>query len=748
MGPRSGPQYKPQLRLKIIVTDMQLIAPAKTPGSDELDLRDTFELLGSGRRTVLVVAAAVFLLALAIGLAIEPRFQSSGSLQISDNNQAGSGLAGVDLATLAGGSGPNATEVQLLQSRLVLNPVIDKLNLDILVQPDHFPLIGASLARHNAAGNPGLADAFPGFGRWAWGGEQLSIDTLDVPDNWLNSAITLVVEANNAFTLNDFWGNQLVRGRVGVESSSSDGQFRILVSSMRARPGTRFTVTRYPQVDAVQNVLDNLEVQELSTSSGVISISYTSPSSRLAAAVVNALMESYLAQDAETHAAIAKQKWEYLSKQFPKLEEDLKATATRLADYQRENGSPDVDGEAKILLQNSTQLNMKQLDLQTELAETRQSFGPQSTEVRKLIQAIASVENEQQQLNARLAVLPAQQQQVQLLTREVENLAKLNESVRSSIHGYALAEAGNVASVRIVDSASEPFVSAFPPVTLILVLSIPLGIVAGMMFVLAQRALLRGLDDPREAERTSGVPMVSIVPFARQQKVLLRRSRQNGEASPVLAEAEPYAPSVEVLRMFSEKIQSGITMLCGPAPDVGKSFVVANLGVVIAQAGRSTLLVDADLRGGRLHSYFGSGAAPGITDYVLESAPLEAVIRQSDIKGLDYIGCGEQQPGSVSILRHPRFAELMSMLATKYDTILVTAPAVLAAPDASIVGQFAGATFLVLGSSQHRPSEIQDAIKRLAAEGVAVSGLLMNRVGENAGSLGYRGYGTVSYEYG
>jgi tyrosine-protein kinase Etk/Wzc len=188
-------------------------------------------------------------------------------------------------------------------------------------------------------------------------------------------------------------------------------------------------------------------------------------------------------------------------------------------------------------------------------------------------------------------------------------------------------------------------------------------------------------------------------------------------------------------------------MFTGPAPGIGKSFVVANFGAILALSGKRVVVIDADLRKGLLHQYFSVEGKPGLSDYVISDADQSAIIRQSSVPGLHLIGRGSIPPNPAELLRHDRFSSLIRQLSSDYDHVLIDTPPMLAVTDAAIVGRLAAATILVLKSAVHPAREIEETLKRLASGGVKVDGAVINQVGLQLGSYGFGNYGYKYYRY-
>lgn len=710
--------------------------PLARAETDEINLSDLLDLLSSGRGTIALCVLATFLMTLFYLASSEPTFEAKGSLQ-AEAPLSDAGAFSEAQATLGLSSAGKSTSAQmeLLRSKRVLDPVIEDMSLDIRVRPAYFPFFGEYIARGYHPDAPGdLAEAWPGFSRWAWGGEQLDIGSMTVRPGAMGSAFTLVAGEGSSFEIRDVWGSTIASGRVGQDVQASGGTgLKVNVKSMRARPGTRFILRKIPRGEVIDDIRDRLNIDELGIKSGVIGVSFRSPDRAEAETFIDTLMTAFIEDNRVRQVSVTNDIREYLQRQLPLLKERLGIATQKLAEYEARFGSPDMEKETTLLMQQSMKLRTKHLDAQADLDRARARFGPQSTRVKELLGALAAVDQEEQRLRERLDAFPTQNRDLQVLKREARNLVQLNDAVQTTINSYLVAEAGSVANVRVVDRGNAKDLPVSPTPGILLALAIPLGLTIGCVVVLLRRAMLRGVDNPSDVEFATGL-RTAMVPF-----------EASGRREPAISIREGGGIPA-ALRMFSAgQPRAGVIMICGPVAEVGKTFVMANLGVVLARAGQRVVLVDADLRGGNLHRYFDDSLSPGISEFVTGSDAVEYVVRHTEIPGLDFVSSGEKQPGSVSVLRHPRFAELLSALKRDYEVVLVAAPAVLARPDAIELGKYADQTLLVMRAGRHTVEEIAESLNRLEGGGVTVSAGILNRVGESLGSYGYRGYRITRY---
>ena len=183
-------------------------------------------------------------------------------------------------------------------------------------------------------------------------------------------------------------------------------------------------------------------------------------------------------------------------------------------------------------------------------------------------------------------------------------------------------------------------------------------------------------------------------------------------------------------------------MITGPCPEVGKSFVSVNLATVLTSTGKKVLLIDADLRRGHLNKYLGIKRENGLSEFISGEIPIGEALHETSVPGLTLIPTGALPPNPTELLLHQRFNNCLSVLTPRYDHIIIDSPPILAAADASIIGQIAGGTLMVLKSGVHPMREIEQAVKRLQQAEVNLRGILFNDISAHS-----RSYGAGKYNY-
>jgi len=210
---------------------------------------------------------------------------------------------------------------------------------------------------------------------------------------------------------------------------------------------------------------------------------------------------------------------------------------------------------------------------------------------------------------------------------------------------------------------------------------------------------------------------------------------------------------VEAIRGLRTSLHFGLLespnnriLITGPSPGVGKSFVAANLAVTIAQGGQRVLLIDTDLRKGRLHKIFDL-QKPGLTEVLGQKLSIDRATQTIPaVRSLDVLTRGETPPNPSELLMTTQLSDVLGWASDHYDTVIVDSPPVLAVTDAVIVGQLCGFALIIARFSDTAHKEVLIASNRLRQNGVNVRGSILNAVEKRAANYyGYGGY--YNYDY-
>jgi succinoglycan biosynthesis transport protein ExoP len=287
--------------------------------------------------------------------------------------------------------------------------------------------------------------------------------------------------------------------------------------------------------------------------------------------------------------------------------------------------------------------------------------------------------------------------------------------------------------LRAIDPADRPTEPVFPQTGLTLAAGVLLGIAAGLAAALVRENLTTKIETPEELARLTEVPVFGEIPS---------ESRISRVSSPHELLTDPRFRVVsEALRdlrtnlLFTDGTIRSIAVT-SPEGSHGKTTVAFGLAAVLARSGTTTLLIDADLRRGRVAELLNVERNPGLAE-VLLGAPLEAAIRRSSIESLDFLTGGILSSDPGELLMH-EFPAILEECQRRYEMVVVDTTPLVPISDARMIARYVSATLIVASARMTTRRQIRTAVERLQLIGVRPTAVVLNRYSAPV-KMGYYG---------
>ncbi|WP_439672756.1 Tyrosine-protein kinase EpsB [Cupriavidus necator] len=668
-------------------------------------------------------------------------------------------------------------DLGMLKSRAVVGPVVERLQLDIEVRPLRAPLLGSLVDHFAEVGT--LRGPWPAELGYAWGAERLVVDRLYVPARLLNVPMTLEVLPDNRFRLR-LKDVQLLEGKVGVAAQAGrTSGLSLLVARIDARPGTRFQVTRRDLSQTVDTVTRELRVDSEAGDATTLRISWQNTDGATAAALVNGIADSYIHEQAQQRQGDTATTLAFLSGELPRVKAELDRAESALTRYRSRSGSLQPSHDVQSYLNGSMEYQRQIALLRLERTKLLQRFTTEANEVRTVDSQIQQLVRERQEMDARMQNLSASERESVALNRDVKVAEDMYMTLRSKVEQLSLAQLDRTGQVRIVDTAMTPStpvgMGPWPPAAG--------GGVLGMLLAMGALTLRQRVRPTvataNDAEQKLGIAMLGDIAFSREQAALerlvaakatlgvaagyaaapsprLARPRPSSTVVDVaaldedhverlmrlglhdqflLARNAPHSLAVEGLRSIRAALHfalrgasDNVVAITSPVPGAGKTFASVNLAVLFAEAGQRVLLIDADLRRGRVANWFDQPADSGLAEVLTGRVSLSGAVRPTVINGLWILPSGVPPANPSELLMRPGLAEALRACAARFDLVLVDTPPVLAVADATLVANLAGSTLMVLRADATAPGQVEETLKRLGRADARMLGGILNCV--------------------
>jgi capsular exopolysaccharide synthesis family protein len=368
-----------------------------------------------------------------------------------------------------------------------------------------------------------------------------------------------------------------------------------------------------------------------------------------------------------------------------------------------------------------------------------------------------------------------------LLDREVQTARQIYETLLQRVKEAGIAAAMTANPARFVDRATEPVEPYKPNRPLSAAMGLLSGAFLGVVFAILREQRDCRVKRPGDAALHLSVPELAVIYKSARlagaglysgPTLVLRIAwhEDRAPASIVPRNPKPGIPSRIELASWQRKNsrwaesfraartsilldqgRGGLKSLVvsSPSPGEGKSTIACNLAIAMAETGRRTLLVDADLRRPRLHEIFGFPAGRGLGDLLQAGEPLARVslhsfLRETAIPALSLLPSGALNGEGPASLHGERTAELVRRLEREFDFVVFDTPPLLPVSDARILAHFAGAAVLIVRLNETTRDHLRLAVEQLLADGSRLLGVLLNGWKPRAGASGYY---TGRYDY-
>lgn len=638
------------------------------------------------------------------------------------------------------------TQIHVIRSRLILEPVVESLSLDLRAEPVKVPVIGEFLARRSV---PFLDDFIPP--RFARPGEVLRLAQLELPQSLQDAELRLEVHEGGQVEVTLPDGRSAEGDWDSLIDLPDDGVLEI--AELSAPAGREFVVQRAAMRSEVDRIREELSIQERG-SSGIVDFRFTGPDPHKAVQVVNTVVEAYQDHNLRRRAAQIDQSIDFIEEQLPELRAELSDAREALAEYRQTQDVRELSTDTQQILSQTVEVEAQIEEIAFQREQLLQRLTPNHPDY-------IALEAEENRLRARLenlrgllADVPEAEQELARLTQELDRARQLEQQLVNRVEQLRILRASTVGNIFVLDSA-EMGRHVGPDRRTPIVIGTVLGFLLSALGIFGANFLRRGIEDAREIEQL-GLSLYATVNKAPGLRGIKASDPRYG-----MAVNAPREMAVEALRglrtglRFSLATAASKTLLITScAPTDGKSFISLNLAMVSGHAGSRVLLIDADMRRGFLRQYFGLGRKDkGLSDVLSGAATPAEAIYSFEAAGIDMMPTGAFPPNPAELLAADALPEMLERLGEDYDLVVIDSPPALAVSDASIIGQHTGMALLVVRHLVTTKPEIQSVHKTLTNVGVHLSGCILNQFDQRASRYGAYGtkygyyYGGYRYKY-
>lgn len=283
-------------------------------------------------------------------------------------------------------------------------------------------------------------------------------------------------------------------------------------------------------------------------------------------------------------------------------------------------------------------------------------------------------------------------------------------------------------------------------------LSIVFGFAIGMALCFFVEYLDTTVKTKEDAESLLGAPVIGYVPEISNDDLV---EAGNGSPAPIelCSVIRPRSPVAEAFRSVRTALafsgqEGGLKriLVTSAAGDEGKTLSSVNIAIALAQAGKSVLLIDSDMRKPRIHKIFGIAPNPGLSNLLAGegvSSLACAVQAAKEVNNLHLLPCGPLPPNPAELLQSSRMKDLLEEIDSMFDVVVLDTPPLVCVTDAAVLSQYVSSIVLVVRSFSTQREIISRARDIVTETKSKVLGIILNNV--DVARTSYHGYSSYYY---
>ena len=536
--------------------------------------------------------------------------------------------------------------------------------------------------------------------------------------------------------------------------------------------------------------------------SRVITVTFTSQDADVAANVTNALLDIYIASQVETKFDAAKADSRWLNDRVTDLRRQVEVDEAAVEKYRTEQGliqngdvmistqeATDVSGQLAIVRSQRAEAESRLNALQSALHSQGSAEALPDVLDSPLIQSLREQEAEVQRKVSDLAakvgpqhpdLLSAKAELGQIRAKIGVEIAKIGEGLKNTVTAARAREASLTESLNgvkqqaglqgqsevklralereatasrtlletflqrsqetsnqenyqqpdahIISKADVPQKVGFPNKKLLL----PAGFVAALALALLLAFLLEFMDhsfrSEEQLEQVLGVGSFGLVPSLKRSWGKSKRASTYVVQHPTSAYVESIRNLYTGLRLSNGDHLPRTIMITSSLPKEGKTTVTASLASLLSAAGLKTIVVDTDLRKPSVHHALALAPEPGLVEHLAKRVPLESVIQHDRVTGIDAIAAGCAAANPPDLLGAEQMREMLARLEASYDAVILDSAPLLAVSDARILVRMVDKiVFLVRWQDTRRDTAVK-GLQQIVETGDNLAGTMLTMV--------------------
>jgi len=544
--------------------------------------------------------------------------------------------------------------------------------------------------------------------------------------------------SESSYTLLDKDSNKLQTAYYGQEIASDD--LKIIINSATLKKFRPININfTYPEnmYNYLKSKIDlntNLSRNSFFKNEGLITVSYESDDIELGKEIINYANSIFLNQRIFQETEKSRKAIDFIDQNISSLGKTVENNKIKLKEFRERNKSIDVNLEIEAIIQKIQSLDEALSTIDVDIAKAKETYTPNNPIYLNLLSKKTFIEKQREEVFSEIEMMPKEQQEYIDLYNELEISLAIFEELESRRLGFSILEASTIGDIRVID---EAYVVSLVSPKIIFVFYISfLAFLAACVIAIIRGFNFLPLSNPAEIfDNNIRLPIMGVIPevqdISSDDDISLNSSIES--------------LIVNISSIQDKQTNKNVITITSPTPFNGKSTISMKLAEGYAKIGKKVLLVDNDLKRGKIgKSYDIKSISEKTFNLIDESTIDQYAIRENlyiipRVKGLN---------NTFQFLYNHSYKDKVKFFKEYFDFVIFDTGPILSVADTSITVEQSDFNILITRHGISRINEVKQAIDNFTQINTNIDGIVYNAYARPKSYYGYYGiYGNYSYQY-
>ena len=508
--------------------------------------------------------------------------------------------------------------------------------------------------------------------------------------------------------------------------------------------------TVLPSIDQIAARIETALSVNFGRTEQIQRLTVTAPDPIVAAVVVNAVADAYLAYLVESRVSQTERTGQWLAEKISESRGKLTASENELREFQLRNKVLDLQTVKTLSSQTLDQVNSDLLEARRNFAELSKRYGPKHPAIIEAKRKLVTAESRYGRASASELDTNESRFELTKLERSVNSNRELYELFLSRFNEVELGIDSVSSNTSLLDRATVPTLPFSPDVGNRVATGAAIGLILGLILLFTREFFDRTFKNQAQVEERLNLPVLGVLPLLSSKKLRKEGGRMPeryylNESGSSFAEVVNHIRTGIIYSNFDQPPK--VVLVTSAVPHEGKTTCSTNLALAFSKLGE-TLLIDADFRKPRIAKIAQMEHFTGLTGYVAgQNSLAECLFQDPDAELLQIMRSGEVPPNPLELLSSERFRQTLDMMKKSFDYIVIDSAPILPVSDGVVLGKLADAVLMVLkaGSTSHQIAD--SAIKRFSTAGIIPTGVVLSQLNFKQSHYYYDKYDYYNRDY-